>query len=79
MSKQKKESNKLSTITARIPKEMAEQLKQLCISMSKQEGRIISVSHLIRESLKPFVKIPVQEDIFSKKKRRLKKDSLLTV
>lgn len=56
-----------SRITLRLPSEMARQIKLLCISMSKQEGKVIGMSEFIRELLLPFVKLEKQGDMFKKK------------
>ena len=56
-------------ITIRIPTEMARQLKQLCISMSKQEGKVIGISEFIRDLIKPFIKVEKQGDMFKKNKK----------
>jgi len=55
-------------LTLRISSEMFRQIKLLCISMSKQEGRVIGVSEFIRGLLSPFVKVEKQKDMFKKKK-----------
>ncbi len=50
----KDEDELLKTVTIRVPVNMAKCLKSLCISMSKQEGRVVSVSEFIRNTMVQF-------------------------
>lgn len=49
-----KKDKKLASISARIPKEMLEDLKLLCITLSKVKGTVFTLSELIRETLLPL-------------------------
>lgn len=69
-------SNKIEncqTVTCRMPRKLADHLKRIAISMSKQEGRVISLSEFIRETMIQYYPIAEQSDLFENKKRRLKK------
>lgn len=51
MAKKNKRMVDLVSISARVPKEMAKDLKLVCIHLSKSKGSVFSLSELIRESL----------------------------
>jgi hypothetical protein len=55
-------------ITIRVPTEMKRQLKLLCISMSKQQGKVIGISEFIKGLVEPFVKIEKQTTFINKKR-----------
>lgn len=61
------------TVTCRMTKKLADHLRKIAISMSKQQGRVISVSEFIRETMKQCYPIPEQDDLFTTRKRRLKR------
>lgn len=61
-------------ISIRAPKEFVRQLKLLCLSMSKQAGRVISMSQFIRETMSPFCHLEKQQDFTVKEKpKRLRR------
>jgi hypothetical protein len=53
-------------MTIRAPSQMIQKLRLVCISMSKQQGKLITVSEFIRNLIYPFVKMEKQEDLFKK-------------
>lgn len=57
-------------ISIRVPKEMKRQLKLLCISMSKQEGKVITLAEFIKGLLKPFVREENQISFLKKNKSK---------
>lgn len=70
----KDDDSLLKTITIRVPINMNKHMKKICISMSKQEGRFISVSEFIRNILVKFCPIEKQMDFISKPQyERIKK------
>lgn len=72
--KVKDDDSLLTTITVRVPINMAKSLKSLCLSMSKQEGRFISVSELVRNTMVQFCPKEKQMDfIHSPKYQKTKK------
>lgn len=70
-------SNKIEncqTVTCRMPRKLADHLKRIAISMSKQQGRVISMSEFIRETMIAYYPITEQADLFSEKKpKRLRR------
>lgn len=58
------------TVTCRMPKEMADHLRRIAISMSKQSGRVVSLSEFIRETMVKLYPIPKQEIMFPQKERK---------
>lgn len=63
--KYKGDDELLKTVTIRVPVNMAKCLKSLCISMSKQEGRVVSVSEFIRNTMVQFCPKEKQMDFAS--------------
>jgi len=59
-----KKEKKLSSISARIPKEMADDLKLLCITLSKARGTVFTLSELLRETLLPLCPIDKRKGYF---------------
>jgi hypothetical protein len=66
--------NGYTTITARVPKDLADHVRKLCFSMSKQEGRLVTTSELVRNFLKELCPVEKQASFFTtEKKRRLRR------
>ena len=62
------------TVTCRMPRKLAEHLKKIAISMSKQQGKVISLSEFIRATMLQYYPISEQAELFGEKKqRRLKR------
>ena len=70
----KPKMNGYVTVTTRVPKELAEHVKKMCFSMSKQEGRLVTISEIIRNHLKELCPAEKQADFFTtEKKKRLRR------
>lgn len=69
--------NGYTTITTRVPKGLADAIRNLCFSMSKQEGRLVTTSEIVREYLQKLCPIEKQKDFFTtEKKRRLRRTKI---
>lgn len=70
----KPKMNGYVTITTRVPKDLADHVKKMCFSMSKQEGRLVTISEIIRNFLKDLCPTEKQADFFTtEKKTRMKR------
>src|SRR5689334_1077711 len=61
----KDDDSLLTTITIRVPINMHKHLKKICLSMSKQEGRFVSVSEFIRNTMVQYCPKEKQLDFVS--------------
>jgi hypothetical protein len=67
-------SNNYEIVSIRLPKNVKKHLKQICISLSKQEGEVISLSEFIRSTMIQTYPLPKQLTLFEKLPlRRLKR------
>ena len=73
----KKDSGKVmvmsKSVVIRMPEDLVNHLKKVCISMSHQKGVVISLSEFIRETMMQYCPLERQQDLFEKETRKKKK------
>jgi len=60
-------------VVVRMPNDLINHLKKICISMSQQKGAVISLSEFIRETMLQYCPLEKQLDLFEKETRKITK------
>lgn len=65
--------NKYITVTIRFPRFSVDHLKKVCLTLSKQQGKLVTLSEFIRSTILEMYPQKKQMDLFKAEKLRLKK------